>query len=61
MPIQYDKANEIEKDWGNNECSHPEITKEYYLSSQTGDYRCRQCGATFTEAEVKSIKKSKGQ
>ena len=61
MSIQHDKANEIEKEWGNKECSHPEITKEYYRSSQTGDYRCRQCGATFTEEEVKSIKMSQSK
>ena len=59
MSIQYDEANEIEIAWGNKECSHPEITKEYYRSSQTGDYRCKQCGATFTEDEVKLIKNSK--
>lgn len=59
MSIQYDEANEIEKKWGNKECSHPEITKEYYRSSQTGDYRCRQCGTTFTEQEVIQIKSSK--
>ena len=60
MSIQFEKANEIEKAWGNKPCSHPYITKEYNRSSQTGDYRCTQCGATFTEDEVKSIKTSKG-
>ncbi len=59
MPIQFDKANEIEKGWGNKECSHPEITKEYYRSSQTGDYRCRQCGAIFTQEEVNIIKQKR--
>lgn len=59
MPIQFDKANEISEKWGNKPCSHPDIVKEYYLSSQTGDYRCRQCGATFTEQEAKSIKLNK--
>lgn len=59
MPIQFDKANEIEKGWGNKECSHPEITKEYYRSSQTGDYRCRQCGATFTKEELDNINKNR--
>ena len=60
MSIQFEKANEIEKAWGDKPCSHPYITKEDNRSSQTGDYRCTQCGATFTEDEVMSIKTSKG-
>ncbi len=57
MSIQYDKANEIDEHWGNKPCSHSRITKEYNRSSQTGDYRCTQCGATFTEQEVKLMNK----
>ena len=56
MSIQFDEANEIEKNWDNKPCSHPHITKEYNRSSQTGDYRCTQCGATFYEHEGKHIK-----
>ena len=59
MPIQCDKANEIENEWGDKPCSHPNIVREYYFSSQTGDYRCTQCGATFTEQEVALIKSKK--
>ena len=53
---QHEKANEIEKNWGDKPCTHPNITKEYYFSAQTGDYRCTQCGATFTEDEIRLIK-----
>ena len=56
MPIQFNKANEIEEKWENKPCPHPNIAKEYYLSSQTGDYRCTQCGATLTRQEVNLIK-----
>ena len=52
MSIQFEEANRIEKEWGDKPCSHPNITKEYNRSSQTGDYRCTQCGATFTKDEV---------
>ena len=55
MSIQFEKANEIERSWGDKLCSHPYITKEYNRSSQTGDYRCTQCGATFTVDEAKLI------
>ncbi len=59
MSIQFEKANEIEEGWGNKPCSHPNIVKEYYLSRQTGDFRCTQCGATFTEDEVELMKLNK--
>lgn len=61
MSIQFDEANEIEKNWGNKPCSHPHITKEYNRSSQTGDYRCTQCGATFTEQEIKLMESLKNK
>ena len=59
MPIQFDKANRIEDNTESTDCPHSDIVKEYYLSSQTGDYRCRQCGATLTEQEVRIIKLNK--
>lgn len=27
-------------------CEHPTLDKEYYLSSDTGDYVCMDCGET---------------
>ena len=58
MSIQFEEANEIEIAWGDKPCSHPCITKEYNRSSQTGDYRCTQCGATFTKDEVDIIRQN---
>ena len=59
MAIRFDKAERIEKEYGNKPCSHPNIEKEYGPFGHTGDYRCTQCGATFTEQEVMQIKSSK--
>lgn len=61
MPIQFDKANRIEDKTESKDCPHSDIVKEYYLSAQTGDYRCRQCGATFTEHEILFMKSLKNK
>ena len=59
MAIRFDEAERNEKGWGDKPCSHPNIEKEYGPLGHTGDYRCVQCGATFTEDEVKQIKSNK--
>ena len=55
----FDKAEQIEKGWGDKPCSHTNIEKEYGPFGHTGDYRCTQCGKTFTEDEVALIKSEK--
>lgn len=57
MAIQYDKIEEIKGKWGNKPCSHPNLEKEYYLSAQTGDYVCAQCGNVFTKEEMDKLVK----
>ena len=57
--MQYEKAMKLEEDWGNKPCSHPSFQKEYYLSSQTGDYICTQCGESFTRQEKERIEKQR--
>ena len=59
MAIQFEKANRIAEVWGDKPCSHPNVEKEYGPLGHTGDYRCVQCGATFTEDEVELIKLNK--
>ena len=59
MAIRFDKAEQIEKEWGDKPCSHPNIEKEYSPFGHTGDYRCTQCGKTFTKDEVALIKSKK--
>ena len=58
--MQYEKAMKLEETWGNKPCSHPSFQKEYYLSHQTGDYICTQCGKTFTPQEKADVEKRRG-
>ena len=59
MAISLEKANRTAEEWGDKPCSHPNVEKEYGPLGHTGDYRCVQCGATFTEDEVELIKLNK--
>jgi hypothetical protein len=49
--MQFDRAQELRKLWGDKPCNHPEVDKEYYLGAQTGDLVCTQCGSTFLSYE----------
>ena len=55
--MQFEKAKRLEEAWEKKPCSHPSFQKEYYLSSQTGDYICTQCGKTITPQEKAEIEK----
>ncbi|AWS44526.1 hypothetical protein DKM19_27430 [Streptosporangium sp. 'caverna'] len=48
--VQMNDADAIRQRWianGRQPCDHAERAKEYYLGTQTGDFRCTNCGATF--------------
>lgn len=52
--MDYFKAEELRKLWGNKPCSHPKFEKEThlgwgYVEEKTGDYVCTQCGQDFTK------------
>ena len=54
--MDYLKAEELRKQWGNKPCSHPKFEKEThlgwgYVQEKTGDYVCTQCGQDFTKEE----------
>ena len=49
--MQLEKGERLRKAWGNKPCDHPQLDQEYYLSAQTGDYRCIHCGMCFPPAE----------
>ena len=62
MAIQSRKALEIAANWKirkeqNPEikCKHENLEKEYYLSADTGDYVCTECGETFTKEEKNKL------
>jgi len=45
--MQLARAERLRRRWaarGNPPCTHPNLDKEYYLSSDTGDYVCTTCG-----------------
>jgi hypothetical protein len=44
--MQSEAAAELRRAWGGKPCDHPNITREYYLGSATGDYVCTTCGET---------------
>jgi hypothetical protein len=49
--VQMDEAQELRRRWneaGSPECDHPELDREYYLGSQTGDRVCLMCGEVFS-------------
>ncbi len=59
--MQSKRAAEIRQKWGSKKCDHPKFDKEYYLSAQTGDYICMQCGNCFTREEVKEIESKRNK
>lgn len=44
MSIQAKDALELSRRWGGKPCNHPNLEKEYYLGTATGDWVCTQCG-----------------
>jgi hypothetical protein len=49
--VQMDKVAEIRKAWeaaGSPPCEHPDVEREYYLGSNTGDRVCVRCGETVS-------------
>ena len=61
IDMDYKKAEELRKEWGNKPCSHPKgFVKETHLDSEfvavkTGDFVCPICGQDFTKDEVDKI------
>lgn len=55
--MEQEKAIKLRAQWGDKECSHPEIQKETILGAQTMDYVCTTCGKEFTGEEYKELRK----
>lgn len=58
--MDYKKAEELRKEWGDKPCSHPHLEPETHLGSEfvavkTGDYVCTICGQDFTQEERNQI------
>lgn len=45
--MQNDKAQQLQRSWGDKPCEHKSVEKEYFLGAQTGDYVCTTCGKNF--------------
>ena len=48
IKIQTEEVKKLQIQWGNKPCNHPSLGKEYYFSTNTGDYVCLQCGAVVS-------------
>ncbi len=62
MSIQFEKRKKIVTRWEKKKkqnpqlrCEHPNIEKEYYSDSPTGDYLCTKCGEAFMEEEKEQL------
>ncbi|GAA1246629.1 hypothetical protein GCM10009609_07670 [Pseudonocardia aurantiaca] len=56
--MQMDEAKRLREEQaakGNPPCGHPQLVKEYYLGTQTGDKVCTTCGEDFSEQEWRAI------
>jgi DNA-directed RNA polymerase subunit RPC12/RpoP len=58
--VQRKKAVELQQAWGDKPCDHPAFSREYDLGERTGNYRCTQCGASFTFREKSEITAARG-
>lgn len=65
--MDYKKAEELRKRWGEKTCSHPSFEKETmgrvdsggWYETKTGDYVCSQCGKVFTRKEKEDVEKKR--
>ena len=65
--MDYKKAEELRKRWGEITCSHPSFEKETmgrvdsggWYETKTGDYVCSQCGKVFTRKEKEDVEKKR--
>lgn len=44
ISMQLEEAKKLREAWGDKQCDHPSLSKEYHFGSATGDYVCDQCG-----------------
>ena len=61
--MDYSKAEELRKQWGNKPCSHPKFEKEThlgwgYVQEKTGDYVCTQCGQDLRKRNTTKLSQS---
>ena len=45
------RAAELQQEWGDRPCEHPEFAKEYDQGARTGNFICKQCGTTLSFRE----------
>ena len=68
MSIQFEKRKEIVARWEKKKkqnphlrCEQPNIEKEYYFGSPTGDYLCLECGDAFMEEEKDQLEQQRNK
>lgn len=55
--MQMTEALELQKEWGDKPCNHPQVVKEYHLGTQTGDRVCTRCGTSASPEYFKKNRK----
>ena len=58
--MQRKKAVELQQQWGDRPCDHPNLSREYDAGERTGNYRCTQCGASLSFRERAELMASRG-
>ena len=56
MRIEFDEANKILRSNNGKPCKQHDWVEEVHNGSKTGDYRCKNWGATIYEQEYKQQK-----
>lgn len=53
--MQMDDAEKLRAEWeakGNPPCEHPQIVREFYRGTATGDKVCTTCGKVFPMGKI---------
>jgi hypothetical protein len=53
------RALQLQQEWGDRPCPHPEFAKEYDHGVRTGKFVCTQCGAILTGRDKAEIRISR--
>lgn len=59
MRIEFDEANKILRSNNGKPCKQHDWVEEVHNGSKTGDYRCKNCGATIYDTNKNINSKNK--
>jgi hypothetical protein len=53
------RAKELQDEWGDAPCEHPQLAKVYDLGAHTGSFACVKCGKMFSFREKAELAASR--